>query len=919
MAQQNTVYDPDADENPLHHSASDDDLRDITGIGADEESAMDREAHNGAASDIAEREGLFNPDSGGDSKALSPSDLKEAESSPTAPNLGGGLFNEAASAGLGPTGKIVGAIASRITKKRAAAGGGIAATFLTIIVISIVGGSLEFVHLRENMLEQGNKLVNHALQERRVLTFKRIASKLHQGTLQGKLTGGPERLKAKFEKQGFKTEFDKDGKLQKLSYTSERTGETRSIDYTNEGTLKEQSNHFFSEAGFGREASRKLDLAVGSKAASWKGAASRKLYARLNVRFNNWLDRKSAQKNERDKLAENLQTQEREQNHPSTRTGQKGDTRERDKSGNLVNPDSTFNDTVGSAADSSGTGLIHEDPSPVDITDAGGAVGDAIDGKTIVGSVAKGLNAVGAIQTACTIGKNIELVRYLRNVALTTQLVRFTFNYLTVADGQKAGVISSDGLKLMALYMNTANPKTGRDALSSGGILGSVMGQSGQHPSNADIAKYSTSHKPQGFLATAQSWADKFGVGKGDTATCKAVDNGFVQVGGFAIGIVATIFTGGGFDAGNAALNIGAAAAGFVASYYAKQLLIKTATGVVLTGYEKGDEAGDALASGWGASRGMTANINGLRPITRKEAAKVAYAANQDLRDSQADQSLYARYLDTNNVNSLVSRVAFAFPSHMSIATMFSSIPRLFGSLISNLGSVLNPRGYAATSSNDSLCTDNQPMNNDIQVDDFCNPELASYPTVDIQETEKILLNHTITWRSDRIDANGNTVCDVVHTEPAPLIQADGTPISYPDGDMRCNDPTIYMSDDLLDYANAVQEDGGPPKPQCLNGRLGILYAPYKQGQDLDTLSTIHTHEPSSDPTNVCFTDGPPLSNDTSGVGRFVRYTAWYGYLVDEQNFIEQVNQDYTSTSGQSGFLSNPWDNSVLRTYDALA
>lgn len=53
------VYDDEKVANGAD-SASDDELRRLTGIGKDEEDAMDREAHNGAADDIAEKGGLFN-------------------------------------------------------------------------------------------------------------------------------------------------------------------------------------------------------------------------------------------------------------------------------------------------------------------------------------------------------------------------------------------------------------------------------------------------------------------------------------------------------------------------------------------------------------------------------------------------------------------------------------------------------------------------------------------------------------------------------------------------------------------------------------------------------------------------------------------------------------------------------------------
>ncbi len=68
-----------------------DDLNDITGIDPAQEAEMERTAHSGAADDIAEREGLFNPSDSpeDDKKKSSASELQDAESTkkPSADSL----------------------------------------------------------------------------------------------------------------------------------------------------------------------------------------------------------------------------------------------------------------------------------------------------------------------------------------------------------------------------------------------------------------------------------------------------------------------------------------------------------------------------------------------------------------------------------------------------------------------------------------------------------------------------------------------------------------------------------------------------------------------------------------------------------------------------------------------------------------
>lgn len=87
------------DNNPL--TPDDDQLRHMTGINEDQEGAMDREAHNGAAADIAQREGLSAPlsneheDKKRKSKAMDSDDLGTAETAGKGLSAaaGEGLFN----------------------------------------------------------------------------------------------------------------------------------------------------------------------------------------------------------------------------------------------------------------------------------------------------------------------------------------------------------------------------------------------------------------------------------------------------------------------------------------------------------------------------------------------------------------------------------------------------------------------------------------------------------------------------------------------------------------------------------------------------------------------------------------------------------------------------------------------------------
>lgn len=134
------VYDDEQQKTGI----SDDELRKISGISPDEEGAMDREAHSGAASDTAKRAGLSGSElaeaeSSGATASGSAADAKEAKAAGAADDtVGGGYKDE------GGKKRFRG----RITKKQAI-GGGVA----TLLIgggfgfMSIVQGPLQLTHM----------------------------------------------------------------------------------------------------------------------------------------------------------------------------------------------------------------------------------------------------------------------------------------------------------------------------------------------------------------------------------------------------------------------------------------------------------------------------------------------------------------------------------------------------------------------------------------------------------------------------------------------------------------------------------------------------------------------------------------------------------------------------------------------------
>jgi murein DD-endopeptidase MepM/ murein hydrolase activator NlpD len=144
------VYDKEEDQLNRDDAVVPHNLNDITGISPEQEAAHDREAHSGAARDIAEREGLFNPKgdeslgAGSEPKALSGAGLAAAEAGAAGSS---GLFNSAGGAGS-PGGKIRQLVRGK-GGRRSAITGGIAGTVLGgfLFAGTILSGPAQLIHL----------------------------------------------------------------------------------------------------------------------------------------------------------------------------------------------------------------------------------------------------------------------------------------------------------------------------------------------------------------------------------------------------------------------------------------------------------------------------------------------------------------------------------------------------------------------------------------------------------------------------------------------------------------------------------------------------------------------------------------------------------------------------------------------------
>jgi len=847
------------------------DVNHLTGIDADEERRIElaaHSAHKDTQNQIRELEDQLAAPSAKEPDYGNAENLSQAEESG-----GGGWYNRGGSlrdtltdkAKAGAKEKVKGLI----TPKRAAIGGGILSFLAIFLIMSSGFSAFELINLRENALGHGNRFTNRALQKRRAQSVSHLISNL--GKTGDELTE-KERLKLKehFEKQGFKLDFHENGEVKDFSYT-DKYGETKHLDFNAEDDVKATNDFFGGDGKFGLEASKAFDRVHATQGALWRGPGARLVYASYKFVFFNWLDRKPSDKakTNRQKLAENLRqasvTEEATaakglKNKQELGDGQKT----KDQNGNetstsvtdgaeLMNGEENNNITpeeyqakmladpsltdgiLGVAPDSDVESLINDTSKQLDV---GGISSEAVAeglGKGIlkgsIKAVFQAFNVLGIAQAACSVKGTLNFVSNVRNIMLAVELARFAVRILNAADDQKAGILSGEALNLVMIYLTTPNPETGKGHTGAGGEQ-FMFGNTQQRVSKKDVSSYGVGRNNDGILGRINNIVN----GIPGIDHCKVVNNGYVQAGGIAVGIVAAVGSGGSITAGEVATQAMLAVLKTIVVQVGTPMLIKTGAHMIANGNENGEQVGDMFASGFDSLGAMVGGGSGLRPIKKEKLVALEADANAYERSVIADQSLYERYLSPSNGRSLATTVAMAMPGSMHAASIsFSS--SLTGMLhsITNFGILSNlfPNNSAKAAAFESGCTDPQVKALGIATDPFCNTIMAEAPQLNLNATKAILK------QNDQIDAQGNPTD----------TKAGG------DNEKSFNE---YLA-------------------LCHSGRPGILYnpAPDKEGNASAT-------------DNTCVEDGTPLPGDN--VGRYLRFTAWYGDRIDESSILEGAN-----------------------------
>ncbi len=776
--------------------------------------------------------------------------------------------------GFNPADKLPGGIkniASRYaTKKNGIIGGGVIGTILVMFTMIFNVGAFELVHIRENIIsgKSNGGIVERVQQRRRQKSITNILKSMATGKNIEEAVLKDGTLDKAMTQYGFSVARDANGALTKIGFKDGANDISHDLAGKSPDEIDKLLTDLFSNSAVESATSKALKY----NASSWIGQASKRLWTGSHFNFRNWLETKvgDTSTTETAKIEEKLASADAEVSADTsvTRSGAK----------NLQDPkaNTTVNDTTTpfdqSAAARANPSSI-ESTAASDLIDASATdaekafttndtaalkdlfakMSSKIPGDLLAGG-AQGISLTSVPQNACRLKGTLNFISSVQNVAFALELARFSVKFLTAADHQKAGILQTDGLKTLLLYMHRPNPNNGKSAMQSGGMR-YLMGDRTARVSSANLSKVTTSRNSGGLLAALNNWVNTApGISKFTApGTCKLVNNGLVQAGAFLGGALATVFGGefGGVES-NIAATVSLQVGKEVAYAVITPILIKTGAHLALSGVENGELVGDGLASGAGALGAMNAGANGLRAVTKTQAVALRAETNADKKAQYASLSLYDRYLNMANVDSLASTATY------NLATTVSSPGFSFMTLINNtfskifslrlLTAPFTSDKVSAATSNDQ-CNDRQALALNIETDPFCNPVLAYTPDINIDETRAIL-----TANNDLDPVTGN--------------QRAGS-----------------------DFANYIDD--------CLSGRTGILYA-----------KEVDKNGGNRPESNHCVDTGSALPGDT--VGQNDRYTAYYGFLVDKENFVATLggapsNQTTQATTASPGGYKNPF------------
>ncbi len=319
---------------------------------------------------------------------------------------------------------------------------------------------------------------------------------------------------------------------------------------------------------------------------------------------------------------------------------------------------------VGSVADPSLVDDVLKNADPGAIIK--GAVPEA---SAIAGSLK--IDQVG--QTACSAKAYTSAVRNGAEILRYAGLMKWGMTVAVAASQQKEGKdVTAEQVSAFMALMNAPlikpdgeRVKQGHD-VSNSGAYQMLTGKTDAKPTNTEqfAVDLSKTGGAAGALGKLDNWAD--GIlntitsfsGINAKTYCRVSSGWLWQLGSAAIGIAVAVFTGGSNLYANVAFSAVKSALFGVLTEFLKPILVRQFAGVIINGWEPGDQKMDAAITGYTIKAQANNKLIGGHRLTKRQVADIESQIAIERREKLQNASIYDRYFALSNVDSTSAKIA---------------------------------------------------------------------------------------------------------------------------------------------------------------------------------------------------------------------------------------------------------------------
>lgn len=515
------------------------------------------------------------------------------------------------------------------------------------------------------------------------------------------------------------------------------------------------SNNVFAEARNNPKFASALNKSFNPRFYAWTNSSISKLYSKIGIKKTKALQ-PSADKNQmRAGLKDNIAGRAGAMQAAGLKANYDGDTLKDytdERTGKTISIEEADNRM--SVGDSNYKQAVETKKAAASAGNVAGKVtGAALKGTLLIGT--------GLVDSLCTGWMVIRTAAFTAKYLGSLQLIRYASVFLNTADAIKSGDASPEEVAYLGEILMSQNSE-GKTAMDSRGwnyvMYGDVtpipqLGElseplsgddflDGKLPSDdaidQELIKAETTNYVNGqitsdtIMGQLASFIDTGGGGKeAADATCGFVKSGWGQATVIGVGVVAlagcaiTAIIGVGvacFTA-NTAISASISIAIGVTVSLISPWLISLAADELITGFENGNEAGNAIVSGAGAMNTQAGLANGLGYMNSETAAEFAQVRSESREYfAMIDREDYSPF-DTTNVNTFMgSIVSSLFPYITKMSSISSGISSIISLSTKTLLSPIQQPINAKTYLDANVCPDVDYREGDIATDINCNP-----------------------------------------------------------------------------------------------------------------------------------------------------------------------------------------------------